>query len=243
MHIIKLSAIASTNSYLKNLASNTHLQDGTIVVAEEQTGGRGQRGAVWHSKRGKSLTFSVFKRFEFLAAHRHFSLSMTVSLALARVLIKYKIPLVSVKWPNDIMSAQKKCAGILVENKLDRKHIAHSVIGVGLNVNERDLKDIPHATSLFQQTGVQLNLDELLLALSVELLNELGRLETTPDSVIQQAYEQLLFRKNKISVFEDRHQHKKNGIIRGVTQAGLLRVEHDDDQFDTYDIKQVRLCY
>ena len=243
MNIIKLSAIASTNSYLKDLARSTNLEDETVVVTVEQTSGRGQRGAVWQSKKGKSLTFSVFKRFSNLSSVRHFDLSLAVSLALAKVLIKFEVPQVSVKWPNDIMSAQNKCAGILIENRLEANHIAHCIVGIGLNVNESSFEGLPKATSLFQQTGRNFNLDELLVALSSEIIKELKLLEETLPSKLQEEYERLLFRKDLISVFEDVNKERKNGIIRGVTASGLLRVEHDDAVFKTYDLKQVRLCY
>jgi len=243
VNIIKLSAIASTNSYLKDLARSTNLEDETVVVTTEQTSGRGQRSAVWQSEKGKSLTFSVFKRFSSLSSERHFDLSRVVSLALAKVLIKFEVPQVSVKWPNDIMSAQKKCTGILIENRLEANHIAHCIVGVGLNVNESSLEGLPHATSLFQQTGRTFNLDELLVALSAEIINKLKLLEENLPSQLQEEYESLLFRKDMISVFEDANKERKNGIIRGVTSAGLLQVEHDDDDFQTYDLKEVRLCY
>jgi len=243
VNIIKLNAITSTNSYLKDLVRASHLEDGTIVVTANQISGRGQRGAIWHAQKDKSLTFSVFKKFDALYSERKFDLSMVVSLALIRVLKEYKVPSVSVKWPNDIMSAQKKCAGILIENQLESNRVAHSVIGIGLNVNETKLDGLPQATSLLKQTGRTFDLDALLLAISSAIVNDLLHLERMSSLGIHTDYEAQLFRKDMISVFEDCHKKRSNGIIRGVTSTGLLRVEHDADLFPTYDLKQVKLCY
>lgn len=82
MKIIKLNAIDSTNTYLKNLSKNVRLDDGTVVLAGHQTHGRGQMGANWQAKAGQSLTFSVFKRFKDLNIQEQSMITFAVSLGI-----------------------------------------------------------------------------------------------------------------------------------------------------------------
>ncbi|MBA3987049.1 MAG: biotin--[acetyl-CoA-carboxylase] ligase, partial [Flavobacteriales bacterium] len=104
----KISATPSTNLYLKELIKNVSFQEEILVVTHNQTKGRGQMGNVWHSQNGKSLTFSVLKDVFKLEIHNQFYISMAVSLAIKMVLDSYKISDVKIKWPNDILSSNKK---------------------------------------------------------------------------------------------------------------------------------------
>ena len=96
MNIIKLNAIGSTNSYLVDLSKRSVLDDFTVVIANQQTKGRGQQGAVWQSVANKSLTFSVFKAFEHLSINQVSSIAFAVSLGLLKTLDKYQIPDISI---------------------------------------------------------------------------------------------------------------------------------------------------
>jgi BirA family biotin operon repressor/biotin-[acetyl-CoA-carboxylase] ligase len=108
MNIIKLNAIPSTNTYLKDLAKTCVLKDYTVVVTSKQTKGRGQVETLWHSQPNKSITLSVFKRFNGLQISQQWYVSMAVSLAVFNTLKHFKTPEISIKWPNDIMSRSKK---------------------------------------------------------------------------------------------------------------------------------------
>ena len=116
MRIIKLDAIDSTNTFLKAISSADVLEDYTVIVAKQQTNGRGQMGNKWESDSGLNLTFSVFKRIKGLTFSNQFYLSIVVALALYKTLKSFNVPRLYVKWPNDILSANKKIAGILIEN-------------------------------------------------------------------------------------------------------------------------------
>jgi len=155
LNIIKLNATDSTNTYLLALAKNKELPDDTIVVATEQKKGRGQRNATWQSKSGKSLTFSVFKRLNGILPQEQFVISMAVSVAVVNYLIKLTDRGLQIKWPNDIMADVKKCGGILIENQMRGDSIKSTIIGIGINVNNKDFKNLPQATSLLKYTGVQ----------------------------------------------------------------------------------------
>ena len=148
MQIIKLDATHSTNLYLKKLSVEKQLEDFTIVVTENQFEGRGQRGAVWQSEKGKNLTFSIFKRIGDLAIRHQFAIGMCTALAVYNCLDEYGVPDLRVKWPNDIMSGQKKICGILIENTFASGIIKSAIIGIGLNANQTNFVGMEKASSL-----------------------------------------------------------------------------------------------
>ena len=83
-----------------------------------------------------------------------FKLNMIVSLKMIRILKKYSIPKLSIKWPNDILSENKKIAGILIETSLKNGRLNDFIIGIGLNVNQKTFKNLPNATSIKKKTGL-----------------------------------------------------------------------------------------
>ena len=95
MYIIKLDAIDSTNSYLKAMSSVNIPKDFTVVVADQQTQGRGQMGTTWQTEDGKNLTASVFKEVSSVEVEKQFYISMTVALAICKALDSLKIPQLS----------------------------------------------------------------------------------------------------------------------------------------------------
>tara|TARA_B100001059_G_C17782341_1_gene554990 strand:- start:769 stop:1107 length:339 start_codon:yes stop_codon:yes gene_type:complete len=108
LRLIKINATNSTNSFLKELAQNSSLDEVTIVVANTQTSGRGQMSNSWVSEPYKNLTFSIFTPLAKLQIKHKVYLNFAVSLAIYDTLLTYNIPKLCIKWPNDIMSAKKK---------------------------------------------------------------------------------------------------------------------------------------
>ena len=149
MKLIKLDAIDSTNTFLKNLAVNVDLDDFTVASAKHQLSGKGQMGLEWVSEDNKNLTFSVFKRFERFSIENQFCISMIVSLSIHEVLSALRLSNINIKWPNDILSCDKKIGGVLIENKIKDKQIESSIIGIGLNVNQTVFKNLNQASSLY----------------------------------------------------------------------------------------------
>jgi BirA family biotin operon repressor/biotin-[acetyl-CoA-carboxylase] ligase len=132
------------------------------VVADYQTAGRGCGTNRWESERGRNLLFSLLIRPHGLSANRQFHLSMAISLAISETLGQH-VGDVSIKWPNDIYWRDGKIAGILIEHTLQGALIKDSIIGVGLNVNQREFRsDAPNPVSLWQISGQETNREELL---------------------------------------------------------------------------------
>ncbi len=243
MNIIKLNAIDSTNSYLKQLAKETLLQDETVVLTNHQLSGRGQMGNGWVSREGQSLTFSVFKAFEKLKIEQQFLISMAVSLAVSEGLKRLNIPKIAIKWPNDILSANHKIGGILIENVLESSVVKYSIIGIGLNVNETNFPNLPHASSLKLETGKIFQLEEVLHTILKSIFKNLKNLSAKNFSEMKQLYENNLFRKEMVSVFETPEGLRFNGIIKGVSDIGELLIETENDPLKNFQLKEVKLIY
>lgn len=150
--------LESTNSYLRQ--NHQGMPQHAVVTAAYQTAGRGQRGNGWESEPGRNLLFSMlYYPPADLPPSRQFQISKAVALAVAetvdRLLDGYDHPEVCIKWPNDIYVGDRKIAGILIENALQSStRIAHSIIGVGLNVNQREFRSgAPNPVSAVNITG------------------------------------------------------------------------------------------
>ncbi|MBK5212923.1 MAG: biotin--[acetyl-CoA-carboxylase] ligase [Flavobacteriaceae bacterium] len=243
MKLIKLSAIHSTNSYLKQLAKETLLQDETVVLTSRQLSGRGQMGNGWLSREGQSLTFSMFKAFEGLQTERQFMISMEVSIAIAETLIGLNIPNISIKWPNDILSANHKIGGVLIENVLEALFVKYSIIGIGLNVNETNFPNFPKASSMKLETGKNFTLEEVFQKISENVFEKLKNLDKKDFSEMKQIYESKLFRNGMVSVFETPEGLRFNGIIKGVSDVGELLVETENAAQQKFQLKEVKLIY
>ena len=242
MQIIKLNATDSTNNYLKQLLMDTALEDFCVVVTNHQTKGKGQMGAEWVSEKGKNRTFSVLKKEPSIVLPRRFLLSILVSLSIIKTLEAYSVPKLAIKWPNDILSDHHKISGILIENIIKSNKIDFSVIGIGLNVNQKLFKGLPKVSSLKSILGMTLDKDELLHKL-IENLQIYYKLYTEKgEGIINAEYETYLFRKDKPSTFELPDKTLITGIIRGVTDAGKLCVQMEDATKE-FDLKELKLLY
>jgi BirA family biotin operon repressor/biotin-[acetyl-CoA-carboxylase] ligase len=222
--LIKIDAISSTNDFLKESYNNGNCSDGDLVLAKHQTSGRGQRGSSWVSSPENSLTFSVYKIFEGLTSANAFFISTSVSVCLVRVLKEIGIPDVSVKWPNDILSANRKIGGILIENFLKKNELKASIIGIGLNINDFSFENLPFAGSLEMASGLKRDSEAVFDILKPKLEITLFSLNLISKNKSINEYSQLLWRKNKLSLFETKGRDFK-AILKDVTESGNLILE------------------
>ncbi|MAU15307.1 MAG: biotin--[acetyl-CoA-carboxylase] ligase [Muricauda sp.] len=241
--ILKLDATDSTNLYLRDLLRSENPLDYTVVVAENQLKGRGQMGTVWQSEGGKNLTFSVLKRFDSMGVRHQFVLNIAISLAICDALSELSVPNIKVKWPNDIMSGSIKICGILIENVLKGALVDHSIIGIGLNVNQTDFAGLERVSSLKGITGRHFDLDEILQRILERIVLHLEDIETKTVAQLLPAYEKMLFRKDKPSTFTDPKGEMFMGYIRRVSPSGKLVLELEDSIFKEFDLKEVTLLY
>ena len=219
------------------------MDDFTVVSAKNQTNGKGQLGSEWNSNIGENLTFSVFIDTSFLQVKNQFYLNCAVSISIFNVLKKLLIPQLSVKWPNDILSHHKKICGVLIENIVKSNGSSHSVIGVGINVNQLVFSSEFKASSIINIMGRHFELDELLVLVIVELQSQIKVLKEGRYNELHQAYEKDLFRKNKPSTFKNAEGKLFSGFIKNVTSSGKLQVLLEDEILQEFRLKEVKLMY
>lgn len=242
MHIIKLDAIDSTNSYLRDLLKKDVVPNYTVVVAEEQLKGRGQRGTSWLSERFKNLTFSILIRPKGLKASDQFYLSMCVSLSLISAVKKYVKSNFEIKWPNDIMAGKDKVAGILIENVLQDTFVKHAIIGIGLNVNQELFDTSLNNVSSLKNIGGQTIVREMLLNDIISSLKEnLNALFKKNHDRIKSDYLNSMYKFMEPSMFKTRKGALFLGKIIDVSEEGYLVVKKDNDTIDSFDLKEIKI--
>lgn len=149
--LITLKCTSSTNDYLKEeLSKSTPLKEGTVIMAVEQTDGKGQAGNKWLAEPGKNLTFSLLLKPTFLSPIQQFDLNIAICVSIYEVLFPLLGSQLKIKWPNDIYFENKKLGGILIENTLQGMEWKDSIIGIGVNVNQEDFNRVNNACSIKQ---------------------------------------------------------------------------------------------
>ena len=223
--LLWLPSSPSTNSEAQLLLGQNRASEGCTVITDEQTAGRGQRGNGWEAAPGENLTLSVVLFPTFLAATTQFALSQAVALALhdwASALLGPD-PALKVKWPNDLYFGGLKLGGILIENSLGGAKIQHSIVGMGLNVNQQQF-GVSTATSLTQLTGRRYQLPDVATLLLECLERRYLQLRAGQVGSLQKGYLAVLYRYQQPAPFEVAGRVVQ-GQIRGVEDDGRLAVE------------------
>ncbi|PZD78316.1 biotin--[acetyl-CoA-carboxylase] ligase [Mesonia sp. K7] len=244
MNIIKVHTTPSTNAFVKELMATNKLLSDSIVWAEHQTKGKGQMGNVWQTESGKNLTFSVLVNDLGIQLKDNFVLNMAISILIKEFLLGLNLKQIHIKWPNDILADKHKICGILIENICQQQQIKKTVIGIGINVNQQNFKNLPQASSLSLKTNQVFDLEKLLHTFVETFENRFYTLLQQPKKVLQQAYETHLFKKDKVATFQLQEEQLKTGIIKGVDHSGHLKVIFEDESVaQTFDLKEIKLLY
>ena len=239
MKIIKLDAIDSTNSYLKKLLTKESLDDLTVVISKHQTKGKGRNGNIWANDASLNLAFSIYKRFNRLNINNKFILNLISSISVFHLLSENKLNKLTIKWPNDIMSENKKISGILIENSVKGNFINHSVIGVGVNVNQKKFKNLPNATSMFIETGREFSLDSLASRLGEIFSKNFLQYEKNEGALLKY-YNNQLFLKNTDSNFITKDGKRFSGKITRINKNGELIIMKADKREVNYTENEIR---
>ena len=238
-NIIYLSEVNSTNLYASQLIKDNKFSEGTVVVAQNQTSGKGQAENKWVSENGKNLTFSVILTPVFLSAERQFLLSKIVSLSIIDFLNKFSILDISIKWPNDIYVGNKKIAGILIENSIKGLKYDTSIVGIGLNINQTQFSaDIPNATSLKILLNKDFDLKECLNSLLEKLETWYDQLKLQNYQLIDDEYLNSIYNFNKFLPYIYMYQ-KITARIIGVNKYGKLQLEKEDNTIIDCDFREI----
>ena len=234
-----------------------HSDANVVVVAEYQTAGRGCGSNTWESERGKNLTFSVLLHPTEIPANRQFLITEVVSVAMCETLEHLFRPLspsdispdsgeqevtvkwpheVTIKWPNDIYVGDRKICGILIENRLKGSTMTDSIVGIGLNVNQRTfVSDAPNPVSVYQLRGEETDREALLQV----FLKELSKtLEMNPEPLAE-AYRSRLYRREGIHRFSD-NQGEFEAKVQNVLDDGRLVLLDTHGKARIYSFKEVQ---
>ena len=149
-NIIHLESIDSTNDYLKKIGND--VQNGTVVISEEQTKGKGRLGRNWQSKSKEGIWMSIILKPEIIPYKAPF-ITLIAGAAIVKALNNLQVP-AKIKWPNDIIINNKKVSGILTELSAEIERINYVVVGIGMNVKSLDFdKELEEkATSLYKES-------------------------------------------------------------------------------------------
>lgn len=236
--IIRLTETGSTNNYIHDLSEKETLPEGTVVIADFQSHGKGQVGNSWESEAGKNLMFSVLLHPEFVPANEQFLISQISALAVQQMLETCVKP-ISVKWPNDIYWQDKKICGMLIENDIAGTKLINSVIGIGININQQKFRsNAPNPVSLAQITGREYDLQEMLnifLSCFFKLYHTL--MQGTVDD-IRCLYFASLYRGKGFYPFKDDHGEFE-ACIRDVESSGHLILSLRNGEERRYAFKEV----
>lgn len=220
----------STNKYLADLVSNKRkhqnlLQDFTGVYTYEQIAGRGMGNNHWYSEYGENLLVSFY--FEPpIAASQQFFFNRFFTLAVRNMLAHYTDAVI--KWPNDILVNQQKIAGILIEHTIVGTKVAHSIAGVGININQTTFqKEIPNPTSLKTITGKTYVIKELLNELVQSCQQYYSILKEEKFDILEKEYLLHLYKLNEPASFLYQEQ-TVTATITGIDPFGRLVLQKDD---------------
>ena len=244
-NIIYLDSVTSTNDHLKSLAAGT-LKEGSVVVAETQTRGRGRNDKKWISPPGKGLTFSVFLRPE-INTDQMLIFSYLPVIVVTKFLNTCFNISASVKWPNDVYAQSKKIAGILSESSSYKNSLKYFITGIGINLNHNindfggELHDCATSLSIILKKFVdnELFLFNFLKEFDFEYKRIIHSSNWENDIVAE--WNQLCHHMNSRVRLMDNKKNKEYGIFKGITRSGEALIKTDRNIIKTVNIDHFSL--
>lgn len=229
--IVELDTTDSTNNYAMQLINANKAFHGLTIIAHNQTAGKGQRGNKWLNEPGKNLLMSIIAQPKH-QIQEQFAFNASIAVAIANVLQKlYAGWQVNIKWPNDIIINDKKAGGILIENVLRGSNWTHSVIGLGLNINQQQFPGLPFATSLKNESGNTYEINVVRDIIRNEIISAISVTPNIRDAIAR--YNSLLFKKGKKQSFSSNNQTWE-ALILDALPNGTLEVQLPNGDIITY---------
>tara|TARA_B110000495_G_C23023243_1_gene607443 strand:+ start:1654 stop:2400 length:747 start_codon:yes stop_codon:yes gene_type:complete len=241
--ILRINSCESTNTFAKELLSKSEPIEGTVIITDKQTKGRGQFGNSWQSENNKNLTFSIILKPKFLIPSHQFYLSKISAITSVLSLNECTNKQFSIKWPNDIYFNDKKIGGILIENSITTNRIIDSIIGIGININQTFSEDLMIATSLSEILNKPQKIEPIL----IKFLNTFEKLfimlQNNKLEEINSLYHSLLLGINQKRKFIDTKLNLEiSAILKGVNSIGQLHLySNENDLF--YNLKELKWIF
>lgn len=236
--ILWLKETDSTNNHLRRLLDKEQLPEGSLVVTDFQTAGKGQVGNSWESEAGMNLMFSLLLYPDFIPANRQFLISQIASLSVKETLDAYT-DFIQVKWPNDIYWKDRKICGMLIENDLSGQLLYCSIIGIGLNLNQSLFRsNAPNPISLTQITGKKYDREEVLNRFLRIFFQYYCLLLQEKEEEVRTAYMQALYHGEGYHRYRD-GQGQFEARIQAIEPTGHLILQLRDGEQRRYAFKEV----
>jgi len=236
---IFLPEVDSTNNYVAKLLLIGELWHGTVILADVQTAGRGQRGNIWQSGSGKQFTASYYLETAFLSGHQASYLNKAVAVAVAEAVSVFIPTSVALKWPNDILVSNKKIGGILIEGNIKASQLEYVIVGIGINLQHEE--HLPSSTS-FENEGVTVDARMFLDVLNTKLQVQFELLKSYGFQSIQRNYLDVLWRLNETQLITKADGSAFMGRIVDVDTEGSVVIEHDYG-VERFGLQEVKFAY
>jgi len=238
--MIHLETVDSTNSFINKLLLHDRLPEGAAILSHEQTAGRGQAGEQWISEQGKNILVSIIYYPSFISIQRVFMLSKAFSLGVYDCIREILREDVKIKWPNDIYFRNKKLGGILIENSIRNSVLNHTLLGIGLNLNQEVFPaTLPNPVSLKMILGKELDLHEFFNGLCNSLEHRYLQLKAGHTEDINEDYLNALYRFGEFHDYQN-NAEKFKGKITGIGDDGKIMMIRENGIIEKYDFKEVR---
>ena len=243
-----LDICPSTNSLAFSEALNGDLPEGFAWIAGHQTAGRGQRGNTWDAEPNQNLTLSYLLRPPHHLIEKQFYLSKAIANGILAGLEAWSRATqgenfnFEIKWPNDIYLDGIKMGGILIENNFQAGQWSFSIIGIGLNINQKQFENI-RGTSLrsYLQLNQEIPLEEIYNYISQGIEESYDLFTREKFKKIDEIYHERLFRRAQWALYEAANE-KFEGKIIGVNEQGLLEIEKEFT-VESYDLKEISFIF
>jgi len=232
--------LPSTNQYAIDLVSKSNPSEGTVISTYNQYEGRGQIGSGWESAPNRNISLSVILYPNFLKPTQQFELNKAISLGVRSFLSSQLQADVFIKWPNDLFVNDKKIGGILIQNNISSSQIKSSIIGIGINVNQKIFETAPNATSLSIITDSFFELNQLRIKLFAALEYYYLKLKSGSLPSLKLDYLDHLLNYNKPALYQDVHGERFLGTIVGVDDLGKILLVINGKE-EAFNIKEIQL--
>lgn len=235
--IKRIDSTTSTNDELKSMGINS-LPNYFMLISDFQTAGRGRKKNIWESEKGKNLLSSILL-FSAIPVKLQYDISCLISLAVMRVLTNHcKINNVYIKWPNDIYVKDKKIAGILVEHCINGQNIKYSIIGLGLNINQKIFSShIPNPTSIILECKKEFDIEDI----ATNIVQQLQQLCQLSHNELRAQIHQSLYKKDTLNRFElCKNGEIFSGYIRQIDDNGCLIIETSNRQLYKFELNEIK---
>ncbi|HZS46056.1 MAG TPA: biotin--[acetyl-CoA-carboxylase] ligase [Blastocatellia bacterium] len=238
--ILWFPSLTSTNDTAKELAESGRAE-GTCVIADQQTSGRGRQGRSWYSPAGEALYLSLVLKPS-TAAEKLQLITLATAIAAAETAKQFLLNQApNIKWPNDILINNRKVCGILVESSFEGGKVKYVILGIGFNLNQTQfppgINDL--ATSLRIENGSEYDRQEFALALLDRIAHWYSIVQNDQTDAVINRWSELSNYANDKSVTIDLGHEQLSGITCGLSETGALRLKTKNGTVTTINAGEI----